>query len=274
MCDSKKANCSAKQMPSTACDGSVAPCDATPPMLPAEQCWIADYDKKISGEAYGRYFKKYKADGTEYSSMPPKYGGKIYAPLKSSTKVTWEVRFKAEAQTGVTDADVTTAKTKLENGVSTHWNGKFTLEADDPVCGKKSFSVEYKIVWVTSGEDYIIKIHDTYAREGVTGTVMDVSKSTSDWTYAHEFAHCIGLPDEYSYVSGSTEKVRHINSDCSLGPEISAPFDGKPNTAADASIMSAVNNTTTLSHHGWNVAIEVQDLLTEKLGRSIKCTIK
>jgi hypothetical protein len=237
-----------------------------------KKCWTDDFDKAISVNSYGRYFKKYKADGTEYSyTFSKKY--KIVAPVKTGNKITVEVRFKPEPQTGVSEADATAAKTKLESGVTTYWSGKFTLEADDPECGKKSFTVEYKIVWVDSGQDYTIKIHTTYAREGLSGDTMNVSKSTSDWTYAHEFAHCVGLPDEYSY-STDTETVKYIKPDSTLDAAISAPPDGKSKTAADATIMSAVDNTKVLKRHGWNIAIEVQELLSAKLGRSIKCDIK
>ncbi len=102
---------------------------------------------------------------------------------------------------------------------------------------------------------------------------MNVAKSTSDWTYAHEFAHCTGLPDEYSY-STDTEQIKYIKPDGTLDAAISAPSGGKSKTAADATIMSAVDNTTTLERHAWNIAIEVQELLRAKLGRAIKCTIK
>jgi hypothetical protein len=238
----------------------------------APRCWLDDYEKDISVTSYGRYYRSYKADGTENSFNDP-VTYKIVVPVKTGTKISAIARFKPEKQADVTDADVTAAKTKLENGLSTYWAGKFTLEVDDPQCGKKSFSIEYKAEWVTSGEDYTLKVHKTYPREGVTGNVMDVSKTTSAWTYAHESGHCFGLPDEYSY-STHTETVKYIEPDGSLDAAISAPPDGKSKTAADATIMSAVNNTKTLPRHAWNIAIEVQELLTAKLGRNIKCSIK
>jgi len=233
-------------------------------------CWKQDCEKDISVNSYGRYFKKYKADGTEYSYTFNK-NYKIIAPVKTGNTITVEVKFKPEAQTGVTAEAATAAKTKLESGVSTHWTNKFTLEADDPECGKKSFKIVYKIVWVDSGQNYTIKIHDTYPREGLSGSVMDVSKDTSDWVYAHEFAHCVGLPDEYSY-STEDEKVKYIKPDTTLDAEISAP-PFKAKDAADATIMSSHSNTTTLKRHAWNIAIETQALLTATLGRTIKCTI-
>jgi len=255
--------------PPTASNGACSADGGSPPC--PKKCWPDDYEKRISVNSFGRYFKKYKGDGTEYTySFPKTY--KIIAPVKSGNKVTVEVRFKAEPDTGIPDADAASAKTKLENGVATHWNGKFTLDVDDPECGKKSFNIEYKIVWVTSGADYTIKIHDTYPRAGLSGKIMNVSKSTVDWVYAHEFAHCVGLPDEYSYTP-DTEQVKYFKPDGSLDAAVSAP-PIKPKTDADATIMSSHSNTTTLPRHAWNIAIEVQELLRVKLGRQIKCTIR
>ncbi|MGA7904710.1 MAG: hypothetical protein WCA06_18935 [Terrimicrobiaceae bacterium] len=254
--------------PASGDGGSPAGCTTAP--CP-DKCWTGDYEKEISTASYGRYSQPYKKDGSPHNYTDlVEY--KIYAPVKTGDKITVEVRFKAEAQTGVSAADVAAAKTKLENGVNTHWNGKFTLEADDPECGKKSFKIVYKVVWVASGQHYTVKIHNTYPREGVTGNVMNVAKSTSDWTYAHEFGHCVGLPDEYSYTA-DTETVKYYKPDGTLDAAISAPPGGKSKTAADATIMAAHGNTTTLKRHAWNIAIEVQELLRTKLGRAIKCSI-
>lgn len=236
-----------------------------------KKCWVDDYDKEISTPSYGRYSQPYKKDGTKHA-YTDKVQYKLYAPVKTGTEITIEIKFKVEKQADVTDADVTSAKTKLENGVNTYWDNKFTLEADDPECGKKSFKVEYKAIWVDSGHDYTMKVHDTYAREGLTGKVLDVSKTTGDWTYAHEFAHTVGTPDEYSYTT-DTETVKYVKPDGTEDSGVSAP-PFKDKSAADATIMSSHSNTTVLKRHGWNIAIETQELLTAKLGRKIKCDIK
>ena len=249
-----------------------SPCDR----IKDPTCWSADYSKEIViTSSYGRYCHKYKPDGTEYTTaeLPVlKFRGKIYVPAKTGTKITVEVRFKVEAQTGVTDADVTDAKTKLENGLSTYWTGHgYTLEATDPKCGKKSFQVEYKVVWVTSGENYVLKVYTTYPREGEGNGTVSVQKSTSAWTFAHEFGHCVGLPDEYS-TKGTNDSVKYIKPDGTLDVAISAP-PFKPTTDPSASIMSSYNDTVMLPRHCWQIAIEVQALLTAELGRKITCTI-
>ena len=256
-------------------DGGAEP--ACGPTLPCKdkKCWPDNYDTEVSGNTNGKYFKKFKPDGTTEVSLNTPVQFKIYAPVKSGTEVTVEVRLKIEKDDAVSDADASSAKDKLEKGVKDNWNKKkFKLTAKDPECSSKSFTIVFKPKWVDSGEHYKVKVHETYPREGVTGPVMDVSKTTTAWTYAHEFGHCFGQPDEYSYTAGETQSVKYIKPDGSLDAAVSAPPDGKAKSATDATIMAAVDNTTILSRHAWNIAIEVQTLLTQKLGRKIECSIE
>ena len=102
---------------------------------PEEKCKPQDFEKKLNATSYAKYFRKYKANGDEYSaSALPALAlrGKLTVPLKSGGKIKVELKLKAKKEANVTDADVEAAKTKLENGIKTHWNGKFTINVIDP----------------------------------------------------------------------------------------------------------------------------------------------
>jgi len=238
-----------------------------------KKCWREDYEKEISVNPYGRYNESYWPLGISHGYFRTvQY--KIFVHLKALNTVVVKVRFKMNPLTGVSDADAKAAKIKMTKGVNTYWNkNNFNLEVDDPLCGKKTLSIRYKVAWVTSGQHYTVNLYNTYPkRENVAGNIMKVQKSTDEWIYAHEFAHCVGLPDEYSYTK-FTETVKYYKPDGSLDAAISAP-PLKPQNAPDASIMSSKYNTNKMKRHAWNIAIEVQELLRKKLGREIKCSIK
>lgn len=258
-----------KTTPPATGNGTAPACTAT---QPCPNCWPADYDKEISIHPAGRYYKRYKADGTTEIPFNVSTWYKIYVPMKTGTDLTVEVRFLLQPDTGVTAAEAATAKANLDSGVPARWNGKFKLIVTDPLCPSKTFNIVFKPVWVTSGQHYTVKVHATYPREGVTGPVMDVSKATLAWTFGHEFGHCYGLPDEYSY-STNNEQVKYYKPDGTLDAAINAP-PIKPATAPGATVMASFGNTTTLPRHAWNIAIEAQDLLKQKLGRNITCAIQ
>lgn len=236
-------------------------------------CWCADYQTEVSVESHGRYMWHYKADGTRHNYSFPKTF-KIEVPAATGTEITVRLRVKVEPQSGVAAADVATCKSNLLSGVSSHWDNVFTIAARDPAaeCAEKSFRVRFVVEWVSSGQHYTMKVHQTYAREGLTGFELNVSRTTSAWTYAHEVAHCFGVPDEYSYTA-DVETVRHIKPDGTEDAAVSCPPNGKPTNAPDATIMAAVNNTVVLVRHGWTVAIEAQTLLRANLGRQIECVV-
>ena len=268
MCgDSAPKSPSAGTCPKDPVTGAVMPCPA---------CWNEDYEKEVYvANPAGRYSEDYDSSGANRRNYYGERKYKLYVPLKTGGDITVEIRFKAVnvSGTAVTATDISNAKTAMETGISSNWNGKFALEIDDPDCGKKQFPIKFKVKWVETGEHCTMNIHDTYAREGVTGLVMDVSKTTNAWTFAHEFGHSVGLPDEYGYVEGDNGTVKYYKPDGTLDAAISAPFDGKILTDADATIMSANGCLTVLKRHGWLVAIEVKALLKTKLGREVKCDV-
>jgi type VI secretion system secreted protein VgrG len=245
-----------------------------------KKCWREDYEKEISVNPYGRYNESYWPLGISHGYFRTvQY--KIFVHLKALNTVVVKVRFKMNPLAGVSDADAKAAKIKLTTGVNTYWNkNNYILEVDDPLCGKKTLNIRYKVAWVTSGQHYTVDLISIPLRANVSGNVMNATtKSTkkwpmTEWTYAHEFAHCVGLPDEYSYKKFITGTVKYYKPDGTLDAAIIAPPNGKDTNAPDATIMSSSHNTTTLKRHAWNIAIEVQELLRSKLGRAINCTIK
>ena len=248
---------------------SDASCEVSDPVSVCVVCWNKDYEKEISVNSRGRYFERYKPDSSSYTSVYSKKF-KIYIPLKTGIQASVEIRIKAEAQSGVSAADVTAAKSNMQSSLS-HWNGKFNLQITHPDtanCPVKSLPIKFKVVWVTSNEHYTMKVHSTYPREGVSGSVINVSKTTIVWTYAHEFGHCFGLPDEYSYSTG-TDTVKYYQPDGTLDTAINAP-PSKPSSDTSSSIMSTHSNTKIAQRHGWFFAIEAKDLIDIS---GVKCAI-
>lgn len=258
--------------------------------LPA--CWIEDYEKEIAVPSYGRYAQPFQHDGTPHK-YKDKIWFKLYVPAKSDGPVVVEVRFKAitvldaagqaleESDKGTESAAlrvkqranvVALAKKNATAGIEGNWNNKFRLEINDPQCGQKVLPVVFRVVWVDDKQHYTLQIHKRYDRENVTGDVMNVSLATALTTYAHEFGHCVGMPDEYSYTEFE-ETVRYFKPDGTLDEPIVCHVNGTSPQDLTQSIMSYAEGARILKRHGWNIAIEAQELLSKKIGRKIRCDI-
>ncbi|WP_242673432.1 type VI secretion system Vgr family protein, partial [Enterobacter wuhouensis] len=173
-------------------------------------------------------------------------------------------------------AEQAQAKKSLTEGGKKYWGNQFSFKISDPKCGTQILPIEFKVLFVKSDEHYIFKIHDKYDREGVTGNVLDVSKNTGPWTYAHEFGHCYGLPDEYGYTPDAEEndQVVYYKPDGSLDSPISVPYNGGDPSDPASTIMAAYGNTIILKRQGWIIAIEANEIFHEPgLGRRIRCDI-
>lgn len=258
--------------------------------LPA--CWIEDYEKEIAGPSYGRYAQPYQHDGTPHK-YKDKIWFKLYVPAKTDRPVVVEVRFKAitvldavgqaleESDKGTESAAlrvkqranvVALAQKNATAGIEGNWNNKFRLEINDPQCGQKVLPVAFRVLWVDDQQHYTLQIHKRYDRENVTGDVMNVSLATELTTYAHEFGHCVGMPDEYSYTEFE-ETIRYFKPDGTLDEPIVCHVNGTSPEDLTQSIMSYAEGALILKRHGWNIAIEAQELLSKKIGRKIRCDI-
>jgi type VI secretion system secreted protein VgrG len=243
----------------------------------APACWVGDHEVEINTST-DVYRKVYDRTGTEYSlNVNAKY--KIYIPLKSQTDVIVEVRFRCKFEPApltterqvAAEAKIRAAQKVMADGITAYWNQKFKLRIVDPLCGERILAIRYTPVWVSSNEHYILQLQETHPREMVSGDYLEVGTTTDEWTYAHEFAHCVGVPDEYSY-SQDTETIRFIKPDGSLDePKILMP-DGQGRPEADRTIMSDERGHAR-HYHAWNIAIEVRKILQARLSRPITCDI-
>ncbi len=256
-------------------------------------CWIEDYEKEIKVSSVPGYNNTYDARGKAHDYFDlVQY--KIYVPVKSNTAVIAELRVKTvavldaveqaadEQQKGTQAATdrarhranaIKNAQQVATRGLEKFWNNQLKIEITDPECGTKVLPIVYRVVWVDSGQHYTMNLHKRYPREGVTDDVIDVSVNTDEWTYAHEFGHCYGLPDEYSYTENEDETVRYVKPDGTLDEPIMTPCLERDETGLPRVIMWATDSPIVKPRHGWQIAIEVQRLLRDKIGRKIKCDI-
>jgi type VI secretion system secreted protein VgrG len=183
------------------------------------------------------------------------------------------VKLKVEPEDGLTTKDVSAVKARLQTAIDTYWNGKHTLAVSDPRCGERRFPIRHKVEWVDAGHDYTMRIAAQKNRENVEGLIVNVWKETTVWTMAHEYAHCVGLPDEYTDDELAHEVVRYYRHDGLLDEtEIIAVYI-RPASDPDATILSTVDHAAVRLRHAWPIAIEAQEFLTAQLGRTIKCTV-
>lgn len=240
---------------------------------PAPQCWVRDHEAQIAVNADGRYYETLDPHGTKYPwEFPVSYH--IAVPAKSGGDVVVSIKARVTPLAGVTAGDVTTAKLRMMEGVDEHWNGRFTLTVNDPLCGTRSFPIRYEIQWVDAGQDYTLLLHKDYDREMVDPPNVYISTTTDKWTYAHEFAHTIGLPDEYSEnEDDASDTVRYARPDGSFDPATVEAQSFRESTDPLSTIMSTYQSTGTHPRFAWNIGMEVQQLLSREIGREITCTV-
>lgn len=259
-------------------------------------CWIDDYEAEIGVQPPEQYSATQELDGEELEfSIQIKY--KIYIPVKSDQGIVVEVKFKivelffTEKEKAAEDRlpydaqirnkrarqeTVEAMKLSAERGVRLGWSNKFRMEIFDPICGFKALPITYQIRWVESGEHYSMNINEATSekRENVRMSAVNVWLDTSAWIFAHEFGHCVGLPDEYSTSAMKERMVTYYKPDGTADLALTARIDGEPQPESDKTIMSIHSSIVLKPRHAWNIAIEVGKLLTEKIGRKIKCDIK
>lgn len=259
----------------------------------APVCWTGDFQKEIRVQGGDRYFHHTTLKG-DVIGHEQHYISYALNLIFSTTQIL-EIEMRLYAipdvdaireianQANKSDPKVVAllqrreviireVKSRCERGVEQHLNNKLQLEISDPICGKKTVPIKIKIKWVDSAEacHFIYKIFGKEIRANVTGNVLSIHYLDDEHTQAHEIAHCLGLPDEYSDLK-ENEELRYRRPDGALGnplPVWAVDVDFAPEVT---SIMST--GYVVEPHHGWPFAIESQELLSEKLQRIIRCDI-
>jgi len=256
------------------------------------QCWIKDHENEISVRT-ARYSEATTLQGEPLNhSRPVRY--KQCIPLKTGGDVIAELRIKlVRALDSIGDlpdsmekdqerilqrekkrkAQLEHIKETAAKGLSIYLANKFKIQIADPECGERIFAISYRIVWVDSDEHYVLNLHKQELRAFVDGNIINVHANTDEWTFAHEFAHCYGLPDEYGYESDSY--VTYIKPDGSKDERIFAQWEVDPmeTNSPNATIISADSSSVVKPRHAWHVAIEARDILRKEIKRNITCDI-
>jgi len=166
-------------------------------------------------------------------------------------------------------------KYSADRGVRLAWNEKFRIKISDPICGKIELPIIYVIQWVEASEHFTLDIHESLEddRANVDYSTLNATVETTAWVFAHEFGHLIGLPDEYSNDPEVESIIKYYKPDGTLDKALTGTVVGKVKNGPESSIMSTYNSIVLHQRHAWNIAIEIQDFLTKKTGRTITCEI-
>ncbi|MGR4895777.1 PAAR domain-containing protein [Stenotrophomonas sp. LARHCG68] len=240
--------------------------------LPSEQCWVSDHSQQVLENPDGRYFETHGPDDERYEyDLVASF--RIDVPLRSGGDVVVTAKIKVVTQGRVTSGDVEAAKERLKNGIDRGLNEKFTLQITDDKCGTRTYPIRYVVEFVTTGEDYVMRLHDRYEREEVIGNIIYVSIDTDAWVHLHEFMHCLGLPDEYMDPGDDATTIRYFMPNRMLSRETVTTRSSWSESDPDATLMSVHHNEVLKPRHAWNIGLEVQKLLSREIGRGVICDV-
>ncbi len=258
----------------------------------AKVCWLEDYSKEVDLFYHGVYCNTYTEGKVIKNFSHSNCAYQLHLPFKTGTDAIVEVRLGIDTQAShghqlqeerfPTREDVApriARRVKLETlfvkAVNLVWNNKFKLKIVDEVCGEKILDIKFVPVWVKGGEHFKVVIHDKIDddREYVSGKGVHLKWDSDAYAMAHEFSHCLGVPDEYVQEKNGNGFVRYYRPDTSASPYIAISHEGHTRGEPLATHMSAENSDVLHLHHAWFVAIEAQQLLRAKIREEITCEI-
>lgn len=153
------------------------------------------------------------------------------------------------------------------------WGHKFRLKVIDPECGTKTMPIGFLLRWnpdnTTKSATHRVNLVRSMNRADVTGYNVNVGYNDvtdhSGWVLAHEYGHTVALADEYLYTPGTIPIMTYKKADGSTDRILLEP--------TGENIMRTHSSRNYLKRHYYFIAIEAQELLRQKTGRSVTCEI-
>ncbi len=243
-----------------------------PPGTEAPQCWVRDHSFHVSRDPDGRYFESYTPEGDRYEyDLPVNYH--LEVPLLAGGDIVVKLKVRLVAQDRISAAEIAATKRRMAEGLEQFWNGQFQFQILDAPCGSRNFPVRFVAEFVATGEDVIMELHRHTTRAEVFAGRIMIGLNSSVWTHAHEFAHCLGLPDEYVDEGVGSGTIKYFRADGIIDSEVVTTQASRSEGDPEATIMFALDSALIKPRYAWGVAREVRELLSGALGREIVCIV-
>ncbi len=190
--------------------------------------WFDAHGRITTANSSGVYYSYYDdtAGANRLTLHAPGYRAGLAVTAATSRRVLVTLKFAAVPAPGiaVSAGEIQKAKDTLVDRVNALWNQHRLAIKVLPfdATGRRLLGVErllqvrFQILWTPSGADYAMHVYPTTndlpiipgrtdrppfvrAAAGSSPIEMHIAATTPDWTYSHEFGHCIGLPDEFNH---------------------------------------------------------------------------
>ncbi|EHD13173.1 hypothetical protein CIN_19100 [Commensalibacter intestini A911] len=256
----------------------------------AECCWsindpdLKDYDKEVrlsTHDIYKKYLENGKFSYAEADNNAWTAHYRMLIPLKSKRNVIIKMTFElSTVEKGITNQEIEGIK-QLILQIKNIWNGNFALKVTDTsitCCNPIILPIEFDIQFAYKGEKiangeknpHKIKLYKIVPQSGAVKRphleagktfILETDKDRGFnvlYTYAHEFAHALGIPDHYGYDEKTNSIVQYYQPNGKLDDTRFVALknsQGRDKDAPDADIMNAFNSYKIIKQQGWNIGI-------------------
>lgn len=222
---------------------------------------------------------------------------RMVIPLKTKGNVLIKMTFElSHVEEGVTEEEIEKTKKSILH-IKKIWDGNFTLKVTNilnhycPVQLPIQFDIQfaYEGQKIPNGErkPHLIDLYkivpmtpegiDRPRLEGGKTFILETKRKAYNipYVYAHEFAHALGLPDEYGYDNIIDSIVQYYKPDGSLDmTKIPAFHQNKSKQKDDPteSIMGVYDSCKITERQGWVLGIAAQKIIDPRR-KKYKCDI-